>query len=310
VNLDRGGDWPSVSAVVTTRDRPRELRRAIRAIFAQEYPAPLECVVVFDGREPEDLSDVAPNEMARSLVVIRNVRTSGLAGARNTGAERAGCDLLAFCDDDDEWLPGKLLAQTDVLEREGADVSVAGIEIEYEGRRVTRLPEGDRVTLEHLLRSRVMEIHPSTFVVRRGAFFDRVGPVDEQLPGSYGEDYEWLLRAAAVGPIAAVRRPLARVHWGASFFAERWDTIAEAIEYLLAKHPELAGERRNLARLQGRVAFANAALGRRGDAWRWAWRSIRTRPLERRPYLALAVSSGLVQAATIQERANRGGRSV
>ena len=37
---------------------------------------------------------------------------------------------------------------------------------------------------------------------------------------------------------------------------------------------------------------------------------IRRRPAERRPYLALAVASGCVSAASIQRRANRAGRGV
>ncbi len=308
----RGGHerWPSVTAIVATRDRPQELRRALRSILEQDYDGPVSCVVVFDGREPDDLADAIPDRMDRSLTVIRNDRTPGLAGARNAGAIRAMSDLLAFCDDDDEWLPGKLRAQAALLASTGAAVATGGIEIEYRDRRKTRLPEADRVTLEDLLRSRATSVHPSTVVVTRDAFFGSIGEVDEAIPGSYGEDYEWLLRAAALGPIAAVRQPVSRIHWGASFFADRWGTIAEAIRYLLDAHPELARDRRNLARLQGRLAFAHAAQGDRGEAARWAWRSVRTRPLERRPYLALAVSSGLVKASWIQARANRAGRGV
>jgi glycosyltransferase involved in cell wall biosynthesis len=303
-------ELPSVTAIIATRDRPRELRRAIVAVLGQEYDAPVECIVVFDGREPDDLADVAPDAMDRSLVVIRNGRTPGLAGARNAGADRASGDLLAFCDDDDVWRQGKLSSQAAALAATGADVAVGGIEIVYGDRRVSRLPLHERVTLADLLRSRQTEIHPSTVVVRREAFVGPIGPVDEAIPGSYGEDYEWLLRAAAVGPIVAVPTAVADIHWGASLFADRWDTIADAIRYLMGKHPELASDRRNLARLQGRVAFAHAALGRRGEARRWAWRSIRTRPLERRSYLALAVSSGIVTASAIQDRANKAGRGV
>ena len=80
---------PSVTAVVATRHRPQELRRAVRAILGQAYDAPIECVVVFDGAEPEDLSDVAPDAMDRMLTVIRNDRTPGLAGAQ-TPASRGG----------------------------------------------------------------------------------------------------------------------------------------------------------------------------------------------------------------------------
>src|SRR5204862_2154291 len=141
--------------------------------------------------------------------------------------------------------------------------------------------DGERVSVETLLRSRAAEVHPSTIVVRREAFFDRVGPVDEEIPGSYGEDYEWLLRAAKLGPFAAVRDPLVRVHWHpTSFFAGRWATIAEAIGYLIAAHPGVIADRRNRARLYGRLSFARAATGDGSGAVRWAARSLTARPTE------------------------------
>ena len=100
------------------------------------------------------------------------------------------------------------------------------------------------------------------------------------------------------------------VHWGGSLFADRWATIIDAIAYLTAKHPELLDDDANAARLLGRVAFAHAALRHRRAASHWAWRSIRRRLAEPRPYLALAVASGCVRASTIQRRANRAGRGV
>jgi len=242
--------------------------------------------------------------------VTTNVRSPGLAGARNSGVIAASHDILAFCDDDDEWLPAKVAAQLGALDATGANVVLTGIEIVYDDHVSPRIPRSERLTLDDLLHDRTAAAHPSTILVRREAFRQRIGPVDEAIPGSYGEDYEWLLRAAKDGPIAVVREPLVRVHWGSSMFADRWETIADAISYLLQTHPELEDDRRNYARLQGRVAFAHASLGHRKEAARWAWRSIRTRPAERRPYLALAVSAGVVRASTIQERANRAGRGV
>lgn len=305
-------ELPSVSAVIATRHRPAELRRAIGSVLSQDYSGVIECVVVFDGDEPVDLSDVAPAAGTnRALTVIRNMRTPGLAGARNSGVDAAFGDLLAFCDDDDEWLPGKLAHQLAALEASGADVAVTGIEVAAGERRIARVCAHERVTPEVLLRSRATEIHPSTVVVRRRAFETTIGPIDEAIPGSYGEDYEWLLRAVAVGDITAVREPLVRVYRsGDSFFTARWQTIADAIVYLTAKHPEVLVDRRNAARLYGRLAFAQAALGRPSDARGWAWRSIRRRPLERRPYLALAVSARLVRPETIEAWANRSGRGV
>jgi glycosyltransferase involved in cell wall biosynthesis len=301
---------PDVSVVIATRDRPELLLRAVEAVMRQDFAGSIECIVVVDGGASAELP-APPDDAAgpRSIVATANRRTPGLAGARNTGADAAAGGYLAFCDDDDEWLRSKLSTQLDALQRSDADVSVTGVRIEFEGSATDRLPPSI-VTRADLLRSRAAAVHPSTILVRTDAFRDRVGPVDEAIPGSYGEDYEWLLRAAAAGPIVGVPEPLVRVRWGGSLFADRWQTMIDAIGYLIEKHPELVDDDANAARLFGRIAFANAALRRRGDAARWAWRSVRRRPWERRPYLALAVASGVVRASTIQRRANAGGRGV
>src|SRR5207247_10730674 len=179
--------------------------------------------------------------------VTRDYATPGWAGARSAGAGLATAELLAFCDDDDEWLPGKLRAQVDALVRSGAHTVVTGIEIVADGRTSLRVPRAP-VSRASLLRSRSADVHPSTVLVRKWAFEGPIGPVDEDISGSYGEDYEWLLRAAAHAPIEVVPRALVRVHRGESHFSGRWQVVADGIGYLLAKHPELAADRRNAAR--------------------------------------------------------------
>jgi glycosyltransferase involved in cell wall biosynthesis len=307
------GEWPAVTAVVATRHRPIQLRRAVRSIVAQRYDGPLDCLIVFDRSEPEELGDLVPVDGAdRSVIAIRNDRTPGLAGARNAGAHAATGELLAFCDDDDEWFPDKLRQQVQAL-REAPDAVVAtsGIVIESGARQVVRRSTRDRVTIDTLLRSRATEVHPSTIVVRRSAFWNGIGPVDEAIPGSYGEDYEWLLRAAKAGPLVAVAGPLVRVHWHpTSYFADRWSTIAQAIDYLIAAHPEVIAGRRNRARLYGRLAFARAATGNGPGAANWAVRSFVANPLEPRPWLAAAVALRIVSAGAIQRAANRRGRGI
>jgi hypothetical protein len=156
----------------------------------------------------------------------------------------------------------------------------------------------------------VTALHPSTFLFRRD-LLTRIGLVDEEIPGSYGEDYDWLLRAARESPIASVSQPLTDVYWHPqSFFAERWATVVSALDYLLAKHPELMADPAGRARIQGQIAFAEAAQARRAAAFRSGRQALRGNPAERRAYLALAVATGVVPAATIVRLANRRGRGI
>jgi hypothetical protein len=135
--------------------------------------------------------------------------------------------------------------------------------------------------------------------------------VDEEIPGSYGEDYDWLLRAAKHGPVSVVAEPLVRVLWGAtSYFNRRFETIDSALGYLLAKHPEFAGDRRGLARIEGQQAFASAASGHRGRALRLAARTLRGAPAERRAYLAALIALRLLRAETVLKMAHARGRGI
>lgn len=300
---------PSVSAIIPTRDRPALLVRALAAIRAQRYEGEIECIVVFDQADQFlPPLDSGPRVTIRA---ISNARSPGLAGARNAGILAARGDLVAFCDDDDEWHPDKLAAQTDLLRRTAATTVSCGIYVVYRRRETARIPPAETITLRDLLRSRRMEIAPSTIVVRRDALLRKIGLIDETIPGSYAEDYEWLLRAARVDPIVAVRAPLARVHWhDSSFFAGEWETIVSALTYLLEQYPEFRSERAGLSRVFGQLAFASAGCDRPSDARRWARRALRLSPFQPRAYLALAISLGIVDADRILRLARTFGRGI
>jgi glycosyltransferase involved in cell wall biosynthesis len=303
-------ETPLVSVVVPTRDRPELLRRAVTAILGQTYPGRVECLVVFDQSDPD--LPWAPLPAGRRLVLVGNDRTPGLAGARNSGILAATGELVAFCDDDDEWLPEKLARQVArLLATPAAAVSTTGILVRYQDRTTTRLAPTELVTHGQLLRSRLTELHPSTVLARRRQLLDDIGLVDEQIPGSYAEDYEWLLRASRHAPVLAVPEPLAVIHWHqSSFFSDRWRTIIAALTYLVDKHRELQREPSGLARIYGQIAFAHAALGERAKARSWARRTLSLNRRERRAYLALAISLGLISAKTVTRLAHAAGKGI
>jgi glycosyltransferase involved in cell wall biosynthesis len=304
---------PSVSAVVPTRDRPELLRAAIDAILGQDYPGAIEVVVVYDQSTPDTSLELARTAPQRRVRVIANTRTPGLAGARNTGILAATGDLIAFCDDDDEWLPGKLTSQAAALMAAGptAEFAATGIRVSYDGSTMDRTLPASRIPLAALLRSRLTELHPSTFLIRGAALVNGIGLVDEKIPGSYAEDYEFLLRAARRAALVYVSAPAVLVRWHKrSYFAQRWQTIAEALRWLLDRYPEFATEPRGEARVTGQIAFAHAALGQRRDAVRWASRALRRNPREPRAYLALAVASRAVRPDTVVRKLHARGRGI
>ncbi|MGO3152266.1 MAG: glycosyltransferase family 2 protein [Galactobacter sp.] len=299
---------PAVSVVIATRDRPVLLRRAVGSVLNQRGVSPIEIIVVVDGPAQESLVDVEPGP--HDLQCVRNTGKPGLAGARNEGIMRASADLVAFCDDDDEWLPGKLAAQIESLKDPSVVLGATAIEIRSEGGSHVRTAPAE-VGLADLLKDRITELHPSSFLIRRSALMGELGLVDEEIPASYGEDYDLLLRAAKVGRIVALPQPLTVVHWDrASYFTQKWRGIADGLSYLLDKHPEFGSSRSGSARIEGQIAFAHGAVGDKAHARSWASKAIGHDPLQPRAYLALMVGLGLVSANWVVNTLNRHGRGV
>ena len=301
---------PAVSVVICTRDRPELLRAAIKAVAEQTTDVVVETVVVYDRSTPDRSLEVTGGK--RPVRVIENARTPGLPGGRNTGVDAARAPLIAFCDDDDEWLPEKLERQLAVLDRSPeTDVVVTGVRVLVLGEEIDRTLDRDTITFTDLLDSRVMEAHPSTVLVRKDAYQGRIGVTDEEIPGGYAEDYEFLLRAARVHPVAVVQEPLVRILWGAqSYYVAKWQMIADALAYLLAAYPEFASSPRGAARIHGQRSFALAALGRRSDAWREIRTTLGQNWREPRAYLAGLVALRLLTADRVVRELNKRGRGI
>jgi glycosyltransferase involved in cell wall biosynthesis len=301
------GDWPSVGVVIPTRDRLQFLRRAADAVLAQDYPGPLRVVVVFD-QSPVSSSD-------RAVEVVANSRTPGLAGARNTGIAALDTDLVAFCDDDDVWAPGKLTRQVEALTaRPGAEFATCAIEVEYGGRITPRLAGASLVGVDDLARSRMAMLHASTFLARRRSLVDvpdGIGPVAEDAPGSQNEDWDLLLRAARRAPVVHVDEPLVRVLWGrTSQFAYEYATKISSLRWMLDRHPEIRACRAGAARVYGQLACWSAATGNRSDAWRWTRAALRSNWREPRAAIALAAVTGAVRVERVLSVLHRRGRGI
>jgi hypothetical protein len=101
------------------------------------------------------------------------------------------------------------------------------------------------------------------------------------------------------------------IEWHAeSFFASRWQVIADALDYLMERYPEFKSEPRGLARILGQRSFAFAALGQRENAWHEIKATLRESWLEPRAYLAGIVNTGLVSPDPVVKRLQRMGRGI
>ena len=296
----------SVATIVATRDRPVLLRETLAAINAQDYEGVITTIVIFDVTEPD--YSLAVEGGNRPVIVVPNTRRQGLQGARNTGMLATESDLVAFCDDDDVWVPSKIRRQVEVL-NSNPDVHFvgSGVIVEYEDERVERVRDESRITFRDFLESRVFEAHPSTFLMRRAELTDQIGLIDEDVPGGYGEDYEWLLRATRHTDMLLVPAPLVRVRWHtASFYAERWQMRIDGLQYILDRYPEFETEPVGLARIYGQMAFAKASLGDRKGAFELAKKTLKLNPKEGRAGLALSVAAGVPSATVVSQLQKRG----
>jgi hypothetical protein len=103
----------TVSTIIPTYNRAHLVLRAVENAL-QHSVAGDEVIVVNDGS-----SDATEQALAPVMPRIRYYRLAngGPSRARNFAVRHARGDLIAFLDDDDEWLPGKLCLQRQLLQR-------------------------------------------------------------------------------------------------------------------------------------------------------------------------------------------------
>lgn len=97
-------DSPRISVVIPTYNRAQIVARALESVFSQTFP-PAEIIVVNDGSK-DDTREVLASYGDRIKAISQE--NGGLSAARNTGILAASSEWVAFLDDDDEYVPGRL----------------------------------------------------------------------------------------------------------------------------------------------------------------------------------------------------------
>jgi len=124
---------PTFSVVITTYNRPRQLRSCLAALGRSAYPSEAFEVIVLDDGGHDPLNGLVAEFRSMPRVTLVAQRNGGPASGRNCGARVARHEFLAFTDDDCEPAPGWLPALARRLQ--SAPDALVG------GRTVNGLPE-------------------------------------------------------------------------------------------------------------------------------------------------------------------------
>jgi glycosyltransferase involved in cell wall biosynthesis len=103
-------NFPLISAVIPTFERPEYLKRACTTASQQSYKN-IEIIVVDDDNSKASYENALTTIKDLNINYIKRDKNGGGSAARNTGVEAAKGEYIAFLDDDDIWENTKLEKQ-------------------------------------------------------------------------------------------------------------------------------------------------------------------------------------------------------
>ncbi len=262
-----------ISVIIPSYNRAQVLGRAIQSVLEQTLP-PIEIIVVDDGSS--DSTEQLIRESYPQCIYLKQPNR-GVSAARNTGIDRASGDWLAFLDSDDEWLPGKLQAQKELLEQ-NPEIQICHTEEIWirNGRRVNQMKKHAKCG-GHIFQNclPLCVISPSSVIIHR-ELFDAIGNFDEELPAC--EDYDLWLRICATHPVAFVEEPqitkygghqdqLSQQHWGMDRF--RIQALEKIISSGLIDGQDLTAATQTLIKKAEILALGAAKRDKHEEATVW-----------------------------------------
>jgi teichuronic acid biosynthesis glycosyltransferase TuaG len=183
-----------ISVIVPAFRAKATIKRALMSIASQTLK-PTEVIVVDDGSEDGtfEAAEACRENLSEIQLKVFQQNNQGAGAARNKAIDEARCEIIAFLDADDEWLPEKLelglnclLAGNHLLTAHNGWIEEDGEEIYLDIAARFRAAGPDPF---HGLYRRGF-ISTSSVMARRSAVLD-VGGFDETL--AVGQDFDlWL----------------------------------------------------------------------------------------------------------------------
>ncbi|MCK4888934.1 MAG: glycosyltransferase family 2 protein, partial [Candidatus Aminicenantes bacterium] len=187
------------------------LKNAIESILANNYKE-IEILIINDNEYVEnDILSLIKTFDDKRIHYHRNINTKGGNGARNTGILKAKGDIIAFLDEDDEYLPERLKKVYAKLQNISEDVGGCLTGFEYwDGIELKKYPEildGD--ITKKILTENYNFGNSSNFVFKRDAI-KKIGLWDEKLKRH--QDFEYILRFLRFFKLTSINEVLLRIN--------------------------------------------------------------------------------------------------
>lgn len=208
-----------ISVVVPSYNMALTLPRAIQSAAQQSLP-PLEILVVDDGSTDSTVEVLKNLQAKMPLLRFITQENGGNAAAKNTGIRNAQGNWIGFLDADDEWLPDRLIKQTELLAREPDCCWAAGA---YQRIRIAKGKENvcGKIRVGHDVNNESKDFFDAlsmiagptslwigTVLAKKTALQD-LGLFDETLAGCDDTDF-WVQMALNHPRIAFVKQPIAK----------------------------------------------------------------------------------------------------
>lgn len=183
---------PLVSVVVPTHNRPDFLKRTLQSILQQTYKN-LQIIVVSNGFNDKNKKIVNGLQDSR-IEYYEQENSGGPASPRNHGIRKSQGKYIAFCDDDDLFVPEKIQKQLEALNKNKNYALCYSKMLRFDNNQEwSVLNEGGTTDFKTLLfRNNV----PISSIFIRASFIKKYGGFLESKKIGDAEDYEFVLRYA------------------------------------------------------------------------------------------------------------------
>ena len=200
---------PKVSVNIPCFNSERYIAETLQSVLSQTFED-FEIILVNDGST--DMTEEIIKTFSDPRIKYYSQKNIGLGKTRNRQLALSSGDFIAFCDDDDIWLPAKLEKQVDLLkENPKAVASSCWFRANYPwGKRIIRTTSNP--DLQQILSANVLGT-ASVCMVRRPVVI-KIGGFSKNFPSA--QDWDFWVKLRRLGPIVEVGEVLVNysVHRG------------------------------------------------------------------------------------------------